>query len=172
MELQRGRARESAEGHNLKCGTCRRRQRFNGAALVRARKGGFGAPAPARRRSFNGAALVRARKGASCGCRNALAEELQRGRARESAEGAARSCSATTGTARIRCEHRCPSGVVSCGRGVTMVSRLWQAETCDVRARGGFSASPKRSREYQVVKERFSKRSKVHPSSSKACPER
>ncbi len=60
--LQRGRARASAEGQPLTRSQHCRLLRFNGAALVRARKGDRCHDGPGAVVRFNGAALVRARK--------------------------------------------------------------------------------------------------------------
>ena len=96
--LQRGRARESAEGRSPFAPAIVEPLCFNGAALVRARKGPASERASAVAGSgFNGAALVRARKVGSRYCPPDAHPLLQRGRARESAEGTVHSGDRTVG---------------------------------------------------------------------------
>ena len=108
--LQRGRAFEGAERIGLAAGECNHRRCFNGAALLRARRGigwpllgrwpsCFNGAALLRARrargvlsiriqnsGFNGAALLRARRGTPPTMSSATMRALQRGRAFEGAE--------------------------------------------------------------------------------------
>ncbi len=65
------------------------RRRFNGAALVRVRRCGMVKRHRQAADSFNGAALVRVRRSEDAFIQHVIAEVLQRGRTRESAEIAA-----------------------------------------------------------------------------------
>ena len=110
--LQRGRAFEGAERIGLAAGECNHRRCFNGAALLRARRGigwpllgrwpsCFNGAALLRARrargvlsiriqnsGFNGAALLRARRAPPCPSIKSSPMPLQRGRAFEGAERA------------------------------------------------------------------------------------
>ncbi len=83
--LQRGRGRETAERMRAS-GLAKPTRSFNGAAVVRPRRGGDATDDAARAGGFNGAAVVRPRRGLAMVMSSATEGELQRGRGRETAE--------------------------------------------------------------------------------------